>query len=387
MISDACETKNLVLLGGGHSHVAVLRMFGQRPLRGVQLTLISKEVMTPYSGMLPGFIAGHYKFEEAHIDLRRLCRFANAQFIEAEVSGLELAGKSVHCAGGPSVRFDLLSVNTGSTPRVADVPGAREFTLPVKPIRQFLQGWESIVQQAESAAGRVFQIVVVGGGAGGVELSLSAQHRLRSLVGKTTTLEFHLVADSPTVLPTHNRRVQKIFTRILKERGIRAHLNQRVVSVEAGKLKCSMGAVIAFDATLWVTHASAPGWIAESGLQTDAAGFILVNDFLQSVSHPFVFAAGDVATLANHPRPKSGVFAVREGRPLYQNLMRTLSSQPLQPFRPQHKFLSLISTGNRYAVASRGRWALAGAWIWRWKNWIDKRWMRQYLELPSSGGE
>ncbi len=379
--------KDLVLVGGGHSHVAVLKRFGMQPMPGVRLTLISKDVATPYSGMIPGYIAGHYTFDEAHIDLRRLCQFAGAAFYHDAVTGLDLAERRVVCASRPSVGFDLLSLNIGSTPRTRDIPGALDHALPIKPIDRFLEGWADVLARAHQSGHGPLRIAVVGGGAGGVELTLAARHRLLALMARqdrlATPLEFHLLIDASEVLPTHNARVRARFTRLLAERGVRVHLNHRVVEVKAGQVICQPGTAVACDVVLLTTNASAPVWVGESGLRTDEGGFLAVNDGLQSVSHPFVFGAGDVAAVLNHPRPKSGVFAVRQGAPLAENLRRALAGQPLRAFRPQRKFLSLISTGGQCAVASRGGWALEGAWVWRMKNWIDRRWMRQYQELPA----
>lgn len=370
--ASAPQLKDLVLVGGGHSHVAVLKMFGMRRLPGVRVTLVSKDAWTPYSGMLPGYIAGHYSFEEAHIDLRPLCRFAGARFIRGEVAGLDLDDKRVLIRDRLGLKFDLLSINIGSTPRAADIPGASTHALPIKPIEQFLAGWKKIVEQH---AGRI-RIAVVGGGAGGVELTLACRHRLLS-----ENPEFHLVTDTDVLLASHNRATQKKFDRILRERGIAIHLGHRVISVDRNKLACEGGATVPFDTLLWVTNAAAPKWPKEAGLAVDEHGFIAVNDRLQSLSHPDVFAAGDVAAVEGHPRPKSGVFAVRQGMPLARNLRATLSDELLRPFKPQKHFLSIISTGDQYAVASRNSWAVEGGWVWEAKDWIDRRWMRQYQEL------
>jgi selenide,water dikinase len=378
--------KDLVLVGGGHSHVAVLKRFGMNPMPGVRVTLIGKDVATPYSGMIPGYIAGHYTSDEAHIDLRQLCQFAGAAFYHSAVTGVDLATKRVLCATRPPVRFDLLSINTGATPRARGVPGALDQALPIKPIDRFLRGWERIMQQAHEPGRGPMRIAVVGGGAGGVELTLAARHRLLAAQahpnGVARAIEFHLLTDASALLQTHNGRVQAKFARILRERGVQVHLNHRVVEVKAGRLVCSPGDTVECDVTLWVTTASAPEWIGASGLRTDEEGFLALNDCLQSVSHPFVFGAGDVVAVLNHPRPKSGVFAVRQGAPLAENLRRALAGRPMRPFAPQRQFLSLISTGDQYAVASRGWWALEGAWVWRLKNWIDRRWMRRYQDLP-----
>lgn len=370
--------RDLVLVGGGHSHVAVLKRFGMRPIEGVRLTLIARDVHTPYSGMLPGYLAGHYAYDEAHIDLRPLAQFAGARLYHDEMTGLDPANRLVLCRHRPPVPYDVLSMDIGSQPSRVGIPGA-ERVLPVKPVDRFLDGWKKIAARA-LATGPGFRIAVVGGGAGGVELSLSLQHRLRREGGSAT---FLLLTDTPEILPTHNPAVRRRFMRILKTRGIAVHTNQRVVAVEDGELRLEQGDTLACDAVVWVTQAAAPDWLAQSGLALTERGFIEVNDCLQSTSQAEVYAAGDVATIKHHPREKSGVIAVRSGPPLAENLRRALEGRPLKRFTPQRQFLALISTGDRYAVASRNNWSFEGAWVWRWKDWIDRRWMRGYRELPA----
>lgn len=390
MRTAAPAVKDLVLVGGGHAHVAVIKSFGMKPMPGARVTLISRDVATPYSGMIPGFIAGHYSFDEAHIDLRRLCQWAGVALYQGAVAALDVSSRQVHIEERPPVAFDVLSINCGSTPLMQNVPGAREHALPIKPISNFLRGLEKILERASAPGHEPVRIAIVGGGAGGVELTLATQHRLRKLLANRPEVlrrvEFHLVTDTDEILPTHNARVRAKFDRILRERGVQLHLRQRVVEVRPGNLLCDDGARVAFGGLLWTTNAAAPSWLREAGLKTDANGFLVVNEFLQSSSHPFVFGAGDAVALANHPRPKSGVFAVRQGKPLGENLRRALTGQSLRRFTPQRNFLSLISTGDAYAVASRARWAFEGAWVWRLKDWIDRRWMRRYQELPAMPG-
>jgi len=379
--SDTPIVKDLVLVGGGHSHVAVLKRFGMEPVPGVRLTLICRDVHTPYSGMLPGFVAGHYSFDETHIDLGALARFANARFFHSDVSGLDFIEKRVLCDNRPPVPYDVLSINIGSAPRTADVPGATETAVPVKPINRFLERWEALRHRAMTHTGRL-RVAVVGGGAGGVEILLAIQHRLRAERGAAEEIEYHLFSGNETILPTHNRNVQRVFAKTLKDRGVTVHSGKPVVEVTPGHLRTEDGQTIDADEILWVTAAGAAAWPGKAGLATDEAGFIAVGDTLQSTSHENVFAVGDIASMINYPRPKSGVFAVRQGRPLAKNLRRALLSQRLKPFSPQKRFLSLISTGDKYAVASRGGWSLKGRSVWRWKDWIDRRFMQKFNELP-----
>jgi selenide,water dikinase len=381
--------QELVLVGGGHSHVAVLKHFGLRPMPGVRITLISRRVDTPYSGMLPGLIAGHYAYEDAHIDLQRLARFAGARAIFEEVTGLEPARRLVRCGSRAPVAYDLLSINTGSTPN-ASAPGAAEHAIAVKPIDRFLPQWDALRDRV-LADETPRTIAVVGGGAGGVELLLSVQFRLRTLLeaqGRPADrLEFHLFTSSDMILPTHNARVRATFERILRARGVRVHTSSEITQVTRARLHVSTGSTCAADEILWTTEARAATWIPASGLATDPDGFVRVGSTLESVSHPGVFAAGDVASMVGRRLQKSGVYAVRQGQALAPNLRRALDGQPLLPYRPQRQFLSLISTGDRFAVASRGPLAFHGGWVWRWKDVIDRRFMRQYQNLPEGPAE
>ncbi len=373
--------KDLVLLGGGHSHIAVLKSFGMRPIPGVRLTLISRDIETAYSGMLPGLIAGHYSFDQAHIDLVPLTRFAGARFFHDEVKGIDPVAQTLSLANRPPVGYDVLSINTGSTPSIDDVSGAGDHVVPVKPINRFLGHWESLRERiGEYGAGT--RIGVVGGGTGGVELCLSVHHALTTQPIPPRKLSLELLTADGEILQEHPGSVVRRFRRILAERGIEVHTDTRVAQVMPNTLIDDAGREFRFHEILWVTQAGAPPWLAGSEIAIDSQGFMVVNDHLQSQSHANVFGAGDVAAMANHPRPKAGVFAVRQGRPLARNLRRYLLKRPLTRYRPQRRFLKLVSTGNRYAVASRGPWSAEGRWVWRWKDWIDSRFMEKYQVLP-----
>ncbi|MFM9841333.1 MAG: selenide, water dikinase SelD [Dongiaceae bacterium] len=373
---------DLVLVGGGHSHVEVLRQFALRPEPGIRLTLISRDIDTPYSGMLPGLLAGHYSRGEAHIDLRPLAQLAGARLFHSSATGLDLAARRVLCDGRPPVDFDHLSLDIGSRPDWRDVPGAAEYTLPVKPVDGFLAAWPAIETSLLRRNGAPARVIVVGGGAGGTEVCLALQHRLKA-ARPGADVRFAIVTDKAELLPEHNPGVRQCLTRAVRARGVELHLERRVVAVTPGLLRCGTGEEIAFDAALWLTNAAPAGWLLQTGLALDERGFIAVNDSLQSTSHRFVFAAGDVAALTSRRLAKSGVFAVREGPPLACNLRRACRGEPLRPFRPQRHHLALISTGDKYAVASRGRWSAEGAWVWRLKDYIDRRWMRMYQQLDS----
>lgn len=384
--SEQPVLRDIVLIGGGHSHVGVLRRFAMKPVPGVRLTLICRDTHTPYSGMLPGYIAGHYSYDDVHIDLRRLAEYAGARYFLDEAIGIDRASREVICRQRPPVAWDLLSINIGSSPRVSEVPGAESHAVPVKPVTGFNERWLQLLARCESHTGPL-AIGVVGAGAGGVELALAIDHRLRTEFrarGKDDVqLALHLFDSADTVLPTHNARVRQSFERTLKLRGIQTHLGSPVQAVNDGSVETASGQRVALDEILWVTRAGGPSWLADTGLALDEGGLIRCRDTLQTQTDDDIFAAGDIANVVKHPREKAGVFAVRQGMPLADNLRRRALGKPPRPFVPQKNWLALISTGDRYAVASRGRHHVQGRLVWRWKDWIDRRFMARFSDLPA----
>ncbi len=392
---ESGRPSEILLVGGGHSHVIVLRELGLRPLAGARLTLVSSAACTPYSGMLPGYIAGHYDFDQVHIDLPRLAAFAGARFVADEVIGIDRGARLAHCRSGGSVSWDLLSINVGSTPRIDIGDAGAAHVVPVKPISGFNQRWLALLQRARRLAAVTggeapsLTIAVVGGGAAGVELVLAMQYRLRHefarLRADPERLRWHLLTRDADILPTHSPQVRQHFRRVLAGRGVRLQLNAAVEAAGAGWLQWrgTNGAErLITDEVVWVTRASGATWLRDSGLAVDDDGFLRVGDTLQVDNETHIFAAGDCASMIHHPREKAGVFAVRMGRPLAANLCRAAAGSPLIDYRPQRRWLALISTGDRYAVASRGSFVAAGRWVWHWKDWIDRRFMRRFADLP-----
>jgi selenide,water dikinase len=381
-------TTDIVLLGGGHAHVHVVKAFAERPLPGVRVTLVTRDLETPYSGMLPGVIAGLYAPEEAHIDLVRLAAVCGTRLVHAEAIGIDRAAKRVRLAGRPPIAYDILSIDVGITPDLASIVGAAEHGIAVKPIGEFLPKFEAL--RAQCRDGAVRRVAVIGGGAGGVELLLSLQARLCADAaddGRTPDLSFALVTGEE-LLATHNERVRRAF----RDRLAAAHVEVRehcpVTALKAGTIVCRDGTVITADAVLLATHAAPPAWFAASDLARDAAGFLAVTPNLQVANDPDIFAAGDCAGLIETPREKAGVYAVRAGPPLAANLARRARGETPRPWRPQRRHLALISTGARYAVASRGPLKAEGGWLWTVKDWIDRRWLDMYrhperMRMPS----
>ncbi len=376
--------KDIVLVGAGHAHVQVLREFAMAPLPGVRLTLITREVHTPYSGMLPGLIAGHYSFDEAHIDTAPLARFANARLCQDEVVGLDLEGRRVLCRARPPVPYDLLSLNIGSTPNTAEVAGAAEHAIPVKPIDGFLERFEALRARVIAAPQKA-RIAVVGSGAGGVELILSLERRLRTELARAeraAAVSFVLLTDSDDILRTFPVGFRARFSRLLAARGIEVMTGSAVARLEPGELVLASGARVKADEVLWTTQARPAPWLAQTGLVLDAKGFIRTDVFLRAQNHANVYAAGDTIAFPGRDLPRSGVYAVRAGQVLAENLRCALTGVAPKQFRPQKQAMYLVSTGERRAIGARNGLVFEGDWVWRWKNRIDVKFMRMFADFP-----
>ena len=368
-------TQRLVLLGGGHAHLGVLADLAQRPLAGWQVQLVTPYRRQIYSGMLPGWVAGHYRLGECAIALDALAQRAGVTLHTTAGTALDLERNLLQCADGTQLPFDRISIDTGPVAALDDLPGAATHALPIRPIEGFVAAWPSVVERIAAQRQR-FELLILGAGAAGVELALAIHHR--ATVNGWSHLHITLVggSDRPLdgVAPGARRRV----ARLLAQHGIGWVGSRRAVRVDAGQLVfADGGAPLPFDACLAVTGAAAPTWPHAAGLDTDARGFIRVHRTLQSTSHPQVLAAGDIAAYAD-ARPKSGVFAVRAGPVLAQNLRALCSGQPPTDWTPQQRALYLVSTGNHRAIAAWGGWAWSGAWVWRWKDRIDRRFVAKF---------
>lgn len=384
---DTPKFKQIVLLGGGHAHALLIKMWGMKPLPGVQLVLVSPSWQTPYSGMLPGLLAGHYSQDDIHIDLRKLCRWAGVRFIETAALSVNPERQAVQLAARSALSYDVLSVDIGSTPDTS-VPGLKEFAQTVKPISSFYHRFENLLQRLrqqlaqQSSDDKPLTVAVVGGGAGGVEVTLALAERITR---EGLNAKLHLLVRDDTILAGYPRAVAAAALGALQQYDVALATNFEVAALSADGALSASGALLPCDEVFFCTQARAASWLAESGLDCDEHGFVRVNRALQSLSHSNIFAAGDVASMVETPRPKAGVYAVRQAPILFANLQRILLGQPLQRFKPQSNFLSLLSLGSKKAVASRSGFSLVSRLlqvvIWRWKHRIDRRFMAMLQNL------
>ncbi len=361
---------DIILLGAGHAHVEVLRAFAMKPEPGVRLTLIGREPATPYSGMLPGLIRGDWSYDDAHIDLAPIATAAGARLILGEATAIDPVARTVTVDGRPPIPFDLLSVGVGGTPVMAAEGG-----VPVKPIGKFLDRLDHLDQTLPQGA----RIAVVGGGPAGVELVLALAVRFPG------RFRFALVSQTAEPLASAPRRARRAARAALVDAGVEIVSGVGAGKQSAGRLPLSDGSSLEVEATLWATGVRGPDFLAASGLACDDAGCVRVDATLRSVSHETVFAAGDCAALSGNPRPKAGVWAVRAGAPLAENLRRAAKGERLVRWKPQRDALVILGLGHGRAVAWRNGIAVSGKLVSRWKDRIDRRWMTMYqtLRMPA----
>ena len=374
---DSPGPKHLVLLGAGHAHVHVLQSLAQSRPPNLNITLIAPQPRQLYSGMVPGFVAGHYTLDQCVIPLERLLSRCGARFIPSCGIAMDADKQTVMLANGETVAYDWLSLNTGPVmdrEKIEEqMPGAREHALFVRPIEAFGQLWPQV---AEMGKGRAVHLAVVGAGAAGLELAMAAAHALQApslRPGSRVTL----VTGGPAPAQNYPGGAQIRVQQALQRLRITV-LADTCVGVGLGEIRLGSGARLACDAPLLAVGAQAPAWLAGSGLSLDGDGFVAVNRFQQSTSHPQVFAAGDVASRVDTPHPRSGVYAVRAGPPLLANLRAALQAQVLQAYSPPRRTLSLLSCGERYAIAVWGGLSVEGRWVWRWKDRIDRQFVARY---------
>ena len=364
------QTRDLVLVGGGHAHALVLLRWAMAPLAGARLTLIDPNPTAPYTGMLPGLIAGHYRAAELEMDLVALARHAGARLILGRATGLDPEARLIEVAGRPPVAYDVASLDIGITSDLPALPGFTAHATAAKPLGGYAERWAAFAAAPPPEP----RIAVLGAGVGGVELALAMHHRLP---GARITL-----VERAGALPHLGTAARRHLLGLLAARGLALETGAEAVAVEAGAVVLADGRRLPSDFTLGAAGSRPQDWLATTGLAL-TGGYVTVDPMLRSVSHPGVFAAGDCAHMAESPRPKAGVFAVRQAPILHHNLRAALSGGAMRPFHPQRDYLKLISLGERKALADKWGLPLRGRAMWWLKDRIDRRFMRMFHALPA----
>jgi selenide,water dikinase len=369
--------KRLVLVGGGHAHVEVLRSLRVRPLAQTEVVLVSSGRHTAYSGMVPGFLAGHYRASDMLFDLDALARSCGGRFVDAAVESVDGAGGRVQF-DGTQLDFDACSVDIGSAPAGGEVAGMQEFSIPLRPMSNVL-ALSGRIEELPPGEGSP-SINVIGGGAAGVEIALAISQRSR---GRAHVV---LVHDESQLLPHYPARARDLAERACRRNGVALVLGASVLEVQRDGVRLSNGTRLASVMTIWVAGAAPPPLLAASKLPLSSDGFFLVDQTLRAFDGSPVWGAGDCVSLRDHPWvPKAGVYAVREGPILASNLRAYISARgKQQTYVPQREFLSLLSTGPRSAILSWHGLAVETSWAHTLKRFIDNRFMRRY-DVPSVG--
>ncbi len=365
----------LLLLGAGHAHAQVLRSWAAQPVPGVELVLVSPSALAPYSGMVPGWLAGSYRFDEICIDFAALCRAAGATWLQDELVALDPGARQATLASGQVLGFDWLSLNIGSTLLPPADLGAP--VLALRPLGSLHSAWEAtLARHAADAGSSPLRLMAVGGGAAGFESLLAVQARLQALRPQRP-VQIRLVSRGADLLPGLAPGAVRAARRALDRAGAQVQLGTA----------CTPALAAGQDLLLWATGAQAHAWQRDperrGGLAVDGAGFIRVDAQLRSVSHPHVWAVGDCAAF-DPALPKAGVFAVRMGPVLTAQLRAAVGASQVAPsYVPQRRWLVLLATADGSAIGSRGRLWASGRWVWRWKDRIDRGFLAKFR--PATG--
>ncbi len=361
-------TRDLVLIGGGHTHALVLRKWGMNPLPGVRVSVINPGPTAPYSGMLPGFVAGHYTRDELDIDLVRLARFAGARLIDGYATAIDRDAQTITVAGRPPIGYDVAAVDVGITSTMPALQGFSAHAIPAKPLGNFASRWDAFRASAENP-----EIAIIGGGVAGAELAMAMAHALRDRNPKVRLI------DRMRVLTALGYKARQKMLAALDSAQIEIIEDAEVSEVFPEGIVLTDGRTIRSDFTTGAAGAKPHDWIGTTGLDLHD-GFITVDAHLQS-SDPAIFAVGDCAHLSHDPRPKAGVYAVREAPVLFDNLRAVLSGGQMSAYKPQRDYLKLISLGRKSALAEKFGTARAGGLLWKLKDQIDRTFMNQFDDL------
>ncbi|MEE8254047.1 MAG: FAD-dependent oxidoreductase [Nitrosomonadaceae bacterium] len=363
--------KRLVLVGGGHAHLYVLRALAREKPTGIEIILISPNSYQNYSGMLPGWMAGHYNKLQCQIDLRPLVQAAHVRMVVNWITGMDADQRCVYLPEGKRIEYDLLSLDVGSETDLSWLEIPDEKLFPIRPLDGFLEAWPRILSIKQNKPD--YRLVVIGGGAAGVELALAARY---AFTRSDTNGHVDLVVSESGLLIGLATGAQRRIKKILVKAGVTVHY-LRAAGTKDG-LMLSNGTSLTADCVIAATGARAPFWLQHSKLMLDENEYIAVDGYHRSLSHPNVFAAGDVCSRQDLAMSRSGVHSVHAGPVLAANLLAVLKEGQMTIYRPRRLTLYLLACGPRYAVSSWGRWSMHGKWVWHWKDWIDQRFVKQF---------
>ncbi|MGS2742701.1 FAD-dependent oxidoreductase [Halomonas sp. LS-001] len=370
--------KKLLLIGAGHAHAFVLEAFARRPDPTIAITVVSDSALAAYSGSVPAWLAGECTLRETQIDVAALCQQAGATLIQSPVVALDHPARQVTLANGEVHDFDVASFNIGSTLTQPDVQGEQPpYLLAMRPLSSLHHRWQALQERINALpADSTQQVVSVGGGAASCETLMSVLAQLRK---ERPDIDWHghLLSAAPTLLSDAGWLPRQLTARALKRAGIQVHHERRGKALVDGGVLDHQGALLPADIVLWATGAVGHRWLSDTSLPLDEKRFIAIDPTMTIAGTQHLFAAGDCAHFSP-PLPKAGVYAVRQGPVLAENLRAACHSHALTTWQPPKHVLALIGTGDGHAIASRGPIGFSGKWVWKWKKRIDARFIARF---------
>ncbi|MDE0028824.1 MAG: FAD-dependent oxidoreductase [Deltaproteobacteria bacterium] len=374
---QSSKEPRIVLLGIGHTNAHVLDLWRREPIAGARLVCVSSFAASTYSGMLPGTLSGQYPPGRLEIDLRSLAQAARAELVVEPALGVDVEARTVLFEKHEPVPYDILSVGAGSVPNRAGIDADPGTWVPIKPMQTFLMRLYERLQEIAPQNGGELRVLVIGGGVGGIEISLCLPSYLHRVLGEVRHAITIVDAGeriggglSPRALPRAEA--------LLEARGVEVITGARVTRVDAHETVCADGRRIPADLVILAAGAAPPPVLENTALPKDARGFLLTRETLQSTGSESVFAVGDSGTMANAAVPKAGVYAVRQGPVLWRNIGALARGEPLSPYEPQHDFLRLLNTGDGKALMDYKGWSAHARWCWRFKDYLDSRFMARF---------
>ncbi len=374
-------TRDLVFVGGGHAHALALRMWGMNPLPGARVTVIDPNPSAPYTGMLPGHVAGHYARDALEIDLVRLCRFAGARLVRGRATSIDAVAQTITVEGGVieprEIAYDVASIDIGIHAKMPGIEGFSEHAIAVKPLGPYAAAWDEFLRRVESGE-RPAEATVIGGGIAGIEIAMAMAHALKARAGEARV---NLIEAGP-VIAANTPKARRRLEQKLRAQGVTVLTGARAVRIEADCVHLDDGTRIESAFTVGSAGARAYEWLADCDLPTSDDGFLRIGADLRVPGYETLFAAGDCAHFDPRPLAKAGVYAVREAPILFQNIRAVLSDRKTRPFKPQRDYLKLISLGGKSALAEKFGTVFSGPLLWRWKDQIDQKFMSQFKDFP-----
>ncbi len=370
--------QNIVLLGVGHTNAHILKKWGMKPIPRTQLICISNFPNVTYSGMLPGVLAGQYTNDQMQIDLVRACAANQARLILDKVTNVDFDRNVIQFEGRPELKYDQLSIGVGSQPNFHGVTMDSPNVVPIKPMQTFLDRLNQKIDDHDSTD--PIRVSIVGAGIGGVEIAFCLVNHLKTKLGDSNRFEISIVNSGEKLAPGVNPNTEQKIRTELEQKQIKVITGQRVESIDGNSITTQGGEAWRADIVLWATSAIAPELVNRLDLEKDDRGFILTQPTLQTLSYPNVYAVGDTGTLRTNPTTKAGVYAVRQGPILWENLQRTIRRESLKHFKPQSGFLKLVNKGDGTAIGEYFGRTFEGPWVWKLKDRIDSKFMSMYTK-------